>query len=143
MPKTTRSRASVARSKRRVNDVPPVDSAVLRELALELPNVEDGTTSRGIAFKLGGRLLVCEAIHASAEPNSFVVRVSPQQRERLMAEHPEALYLPDHYAKHPAVLARLARLDRESLRAILGAAWLYMAEKALPKKRRRARSARS
>jgi hypothetical protein len=142
MAKATRSRASGARSKLRVKDVPPVDSGVLRELALELPNVEDGTTERGIAFKIGGRLLVCEATHASAEPNSLVVRVSPQQRERLMAAHPEALYLTDHYVKHPAVLARLARLDRESLRAILGAAWLYMAEKALPKKRKSSRNAR-
>lgn len=128
--------------KRRVDDTPAVDSAVLRELALEFPNVEDGTTDRGIAFKLGDRLLVCEATHQSAEPGSFVVRVSPQLRARLMAAYPDALYLPDHYAKHPAVLARLARLDREALRDILGAAWLFMAEKALPKKRRTSRRAK-
>ena len=131
MVRATRSRA---RSKRRVK-TPAVDTAVLREVALALPNVEDATTDRGIAFTVGGRLLVCQAVHKSAEPSSFVVRVSPEQRARLMAAHPEALYLPDHYAKHPAVLARLARLDRESLRDVLGAAWLFMAEKALPKKR--------
>ncbi len=114
-----------------MSDTPVVDSSVLRELALELPNVEDSTTDRGIAFKLGGRLLICEATHKSAEPSSFVVRVSPEQRARLMAAYPDALYLPDHYAKYSAVLARLARLDRESLRDILGAAWLFVAEKAV------------
>lgn len=122
--------------------MPGLDSAVLRELALEFPNVEDGTTDRGIALTVGGRLLVCQAIHKSAEPSSFVVRVSPEQRVRLMAAYPDALYLPDHYAKHPAVLVRPARLDRESLRDILGAAWLFVAEKALPKKRRRSRRAK-
>jgi hypothetical protein len=142
MPSTTRRRKVGARGKRRVKDAPLVDSSVLRELVLELPNVEDGTTDRGIAFKIGGRLLICEATHDSAEPSSFVVRVSPEQRTRLMAAYPDALYLPEHYAKHPAVLARLARLDRESLRDILGTAWLFMAEKALPKKRRSSRRAK-
>jgi hypothetical protein len=131
------------RAKRRGKDPKGVDRTVLRELALALPNVEDATTVRGVAFKVGGRLLVCEAIHKSAEPDSIVVRVSPQLRDRLMAAHPEALYLPDHYAKHSAVVARLARLDRESLRDILGTAWLFMAEKAATKKRRSSRSGRS
>jgi len=142
MAKTARSRKIGARSKRRVNDTPAGDSALLRELALELPNVEDGTTDSGIAFTIGGRLLICQAIHKSAEPNSFVVRVSSEQRERLMAAYPGALYLPNHYAKHPAVLVRLARLDRESLGDVLGAAWLFVAEKALPKKRRSSRRAK-
>lgn len=141
MAKSARSRKIRARSKRRVNETPAGDSALLRELALELPNVEDGTTDRGFAFTIEGRLLVCQAIHKSAEPNSFVVRVSSEQRERLMATYPDALYLPDHYAKHPAVLMRLARLDRESLRDVLGAAWLFVAEKALPQKRRSSRRA--
>ena len=142
MARATRSRKKGARGKRRVDDAPVVDSAVLRQLALEFPNVEDGTTDRGIAFTVGGRLLICQALHKSAEPGSYVVRVSPTQRTRLMAAYPDALYLTDHYAKHPAVLARLARLDRESLRDILGAAWLFMAEKVLRKKRRSSRRAK-
>ena len=80
---------------------------------------------------------MCAAIHSSAEPGSVVVRVSAEQRARLMAAYPEALYLPDHYAKHPSVLARLARLDREALRDILGAAWLFVTEHAERPKRRR------
>ena len=52
-----------------------------------------------------------------------------------MATYPDALYLPAHYAKHAAVLARLARLDRDSLRDILGAAWLFVTEKAMTAKR--------
>ena len=58
------------------------------------------------------------------------------------AAYPEALYLPDHYAKHPSVLARLARLDRDALRDILGAAWLFVTESAERPKRRPSRRTR-
>lgn len=112
-----------------------MSTAVLREIALQFPDVEDASTERGVAFKARGRLLTCAAINESAEPSSLVVRIGPEQRARLMAAYPAALYLPEHYAKHPAVLARLERLDRESLRDILGAAWLFVAEKALRGKR--------
>ena len=117
-------------------------TAALREIALQLPDAEDATTERGIAFKVRGRLIACAAIHASAEPGSVVIRVSKEQRARLMAAYPEALYLPDHYAKHPSVLARLARLDRDALRDILGAAWLFVTESAERPKRRPSRRTR-
>jgi hypothetical protein len=131
MAKTSRKRKIV----RRKNKTGALDESALREIALQFPDVEDGTTERGVAFTARGRLLACAAIHASADPGSLVVRIGVEQRARLMAAYPDALYLPDHYAKHPAVLARLERLDRDSLRDILGAAWLFVAEKAVRRKR--------
>ena len=136
MAKTARKRKSGAPRKRKTS---MMSTAVLREIALQFPDVEDASTERGVAFKARGRLLTCAAINESAEPNSLVVRIGAEQRVRLMAAYPDALYLPDHYAKHPAVLARLERLDRESLRDILGAAWLFVTEKALRRKRGGAR----
>jgi hypothetical protein len=112
-----------------------VGADVLREIALQFPDVEDATTQRGVAFTARGRLLACAAIHESAEPRSVVIRIGTEQRAQLMAAHPDALYLTAHYAKHPAVLARLSRLDRDSLRDILGAAWLFVTEKAVARKR--------
>ena len=114
---------------------PTTSADVLREIALQFPDVEDATTERGIAFKARGRLLTCSAIHDSAEPNSLVIRIGAEQRAALLTAYPDALYLTEHYEKHPAVLARLERLDRDSLRDILGAAWLFVAEKAVPRKR--------
>jgi hypothetical protein len=137
MTKTTRRSKHPRRGSGRARKT-ALDKNVLRELALQLPDVEDATTERGIAFKARGRLLVCSALHSSAEPNSVVVRVSAEQRAQLTAAHPDALYVTDHYAKHAAVLARLARLDREALRDILGAAWLFVTENAIGSKRRRA-----
>ena len=132
MAKTVRKRKSGAR---RGSTAPTASTGVLREIALRFPDVEDVTTERGIAFKARGRLLVCAAINESAEPGSLVIRIGAEQRARLMASYPSALYLTEHYEKHPAVLARLGRLDRESLRDILGAAWLFVTEKALTRQR--------
>ena len=144
MAKTTRRRKKAVRrgdrSGKRKSGA--LDERALREIALQFPDVEDGTTERGVAFTARGRLLTCAAIHASAEPGSLVVRIGVEQRARLLAAYPDALYLPEHYAKHPAVLARLERLDRDSLRDILGAAWLFVTEKAVSRRRSGSRGKR-
>jgi hypothetical protein len=142
MAKTIRRPKTARRSRRGKNKTAALDESALREIALKFPDVEEGTTERGVAFTVRGRLLTCAAVHASAEPGSIVVRVSVEQRARLLASYPDALYLPDHYAKHPAVLARIGRLDRDSLRDILGAAWLFVTEKAVRRKRSSSRSKR-
>ena len=144
MATTNRKRKTVRRSDRSKGKSKSgaLDERALREIALQFPDVEDGTTERGIAFTARGRLLTCTAIHASAEPGSLVIRIGAEQRARLLAAYPDALYLPEHYAKHPAVLARLARLDRESLRDILGAARLFVTEKAVSRKRSGSRGKR-
>lgn len=136
--KTDKRTANAAKPRARSG----VSVATLRKLALELPDVADRTTERGIAFYASGRMLLCSAIHKSAEPGSIVVRVSDEQRERLLAEHPHALYLPKHYASSSAVLARLSRLDRKSLRELLSAAWAFVTEKAVNRKPRRLRAAK-
>ena len=144
MATTNRKRKTVRRSDRSKGKSKSgaLDERALRDIALQFPDVEDGTTERGIAFTARGRLLTCTAIHASAEPGSLVIRIGAEQRARLLAAYPDALYLPEHYAKHPAVLARLARLDRESLRDILGAARLFVTEKAVSRKRSGSRGKR-
>src|SRR6185436_20224608 len=94
MAKTARKRKSAAPRKGKAT----MSTAVLREIALQFPDVEDASTERGVAFKARGRLLTCAAINESAEPNSLVIRIGAEQRARLMAAYPEALYLPEHYA---------------------------------------------
>jgi hypothetical protein len=142
MTETRAKRKRGARVRRRKSDASTRSTDVLREIALQFPDVEDATTQRGIAFKAGGRLLACAAIHETAEPSSIVIRIGAEQRARLLAAYPDALYLTAHYAKHPAVLARLERLDRDSLREILGAAWLFVTEKAAAGQRRGSRAKR-
>ena len=58
-----------------------------------------------------------------------MVRVSLDERVRLLAEAPDAYYVTEHYLKHPAVLVRLSRLSRDGLRNLLATAWLFVSEK--------------
>ncbi len=114
----------------------PLDFDTVREIALALPGVEESTTSRGTSLKVGGRLLACPAIHSSAEPGSLMVRVSTEDRERLLATEPDAYYLTEHYVGYPAILVRLSRVSRKSLRGLLADAAQQIGEK----KRKRASS---
>ncbi len=83
-----------AQKKSRKGDV---DHAVLRDVALALPDVKASSTMRGITFKARGKLLACKATHRSAEPDSLVVRVDPADRDRLLVAEPQTYYLTPHY----------------------------------------------
>ena len=107
----------------------PMDFDAVREIALALPGVEESTSSRGTSLKVAGRLLCCPAIHDSAEPSSLMVRVSAEQRERLLATEPDAYYLTEHYVGYPSILVRLSRVSRDSLRDLLASAALEIGEK--------------
>jgi hypothetical protein len=96
-----------------------IDFDVVREIARSLPDVEESTSARGMALKIRGKLLACEAIHKSAEPNSLMVRIPLNDRELLLATEPETHYVTAHYRGYPAILVRLSRIDREALRDLL------------------------
>jgi hypothetical protein len=98
----------------------------VREIALALPGVEESSLHGVPSLKVSGRLLSCPAIHKSAEPNSLMVRIGFEQRAELMAAEPDIYYVRAHYVKHPAVLVRLDKIDRSSLRDLLGMAWRFV-----------------
>jgi hypothetical protein len=98
------------------------------EIAVSLPDVKENVTRRGTGWKVKGRLMTCEAIHKSAEKNSLMVRVSTQERDRLIEEQPDIFYLTDHYRPYDAVLVRLSRVDQESLRELLQSSWRFVRE---------------
>jgi hypothetical protein len=103
-----------------------VDYGVVRELALALPEVEDSSTLRGIAFKARGKLLACKAVHRSAEPESLMVRVATIDRDRLIAAEPKIYYLTPHYLLHSSVLVRLKFINRKALQSLFGIAWQHV-----------------
>ena len=113
---------SIMRSKK-------IDFAVVRELALALPGVEEGSVHGAPSLKVRGRLLACPAIHSSVEPNSIVVRIDFEQRAELLQGAPNVYYVTEHYVKHPAVLVRLGELGKNSLRALLQMAWRFVSSK--------------
>ena len=95
----------------------------VREMALSLPGVEEGTTYGSSALKLNGKMFACLASHKSAEPDTLVVRIDFDQRDELIAEEPAVYYLTDHYVDYPCVLVRLSRIRKESLRDLLLMGW--------------------
>jgi len=94
----------------------------VRALGREFPDLVESTMYGSPALKLGKRLVACLAIHRSAEPGSLVVRTDFEQRSALIGDDPGTFYITDHYVKHPIVLVRLARLQRDQLRDLLAAA---------------------
>ena len=112
-----------------------IDFDVVREIALRLPGVDEGSLHSAPLLKVSGRLLTCPAIHKSAECNSLMVRIGFDQRAELMAAEPGIYYVTAHYTKYPAVLVRLDQIDRGSLRNLLCLAWEFVSSKTKASKR--------
>ena len=106
-----------------------IDIDVVRKIARSLPDVEESTSPRGTGFKVRGKLLACEAIHRSAEPNSLMVRIGVGDRELLLAMKPNIYYLTDHYRRYPAVLVRLSEISRKALLQLLRDASQFVTDK--------------
>jgi hypothetical protein len=100
--------------------------ATVRTLGMKLPDVEDASSSRGMGLKVKGRLMACEAIHKSAEPESLMVRISRERRKVLLERDPATYYLTDHYSAYLAVLVRLPRIDRAALKQLLTESWEFV-----------------
>ena len=77
--------------------------------------------------------MACPAIHKSAEPDTLMVRVSINERDKLIAENPDLYYVTEHYKNYPSLLVRLSKIDHVTLRNLLGTSWLFVSEKAARK----------
>jgi hypothetical protein len=100
---------------------------VVRQLALGLPGVEEGTSYRTTAFKVNGKLFA--RFHQDGE--SLVVRVEYAAREVLMGANPKTFYVTDHYRCWPFMLVRIESVDLDELRQVLEDAWRSRAPKRL------------
>jgi hypothetical protein len=108
----------VALIRRRRDEASAFDAVAA--VGVTLPGVELATRYDGApVLRIGGAFMAGLASHESAEPETLVVRCAAEERQWLLEDAPEIYYLTDYYRKHPVVLARLARLDREALRDLL------------------------
>jgi hypothetical protein len=106
------------------------DFNTVRRLGLALPGVTEGTAYGSPALKVHGKMFTCVPTHRSAEAGSLAVRLDFAQRDELIAAEPDTYYLKEHYVDYPIVLVRLARVDEETLRDLLGMACRYMSANA-------------
>jgi hypothetical protein len=97
---------------------------IVKELGCSLPNVEATTKYDGSpVLKVRGVFMAGLAMHASAEPDTLVVRAELEDREGLLEDAPDTYYVTDYYRRYPVVLARLSLLNRDVLRELLTGSW--------------------
>jgi hypothetical protein len=107
----------------------PAAFDVVKELGCNLPNVEATTRYDGSpVLKVYGLFMAGLAMHASAEPDTLVVRVEFEEREGLLEEAPDTYYVTDYYRRYPIVLVRLSLLNREVLGELLTGSWRMSVE---------------
>ena len=107
----------------------------VRQLASDLPRVEEGTSWGAPALKVDGRMFACVPTHKSAEPDSLAVRISFSDRDELLANDPGTFYVKEHYVNYPCVLVRLPRIHRDALHDLLHMAWRFVATRRTVKRR--------
>lgn len=95
----------------------------VRRVLSSLEAVEEKTIHGSPALYIRGRLLVCPAMHKSAEPNSIVVSLPSETRSSLLNADPRVYYITEHYAKYSNVLVRLDRIDDKALQELLITSW--------------------
>lgn len=103
-----------------------MDFNTVREMALALSGVEEATAYGSPALKVRGKLLACIPTHKTAEPGSLAVSVDFERRVELLASAPDVYYVKEHYADHPIVLVRLARISPDALHGLLTLAWQFV-----------------
>jgi hypothetical protein len=105
----------------------PVTFEAVREIALGLPGVEEGTSYGTPAFRVRGRFLA--RLHEDVE--TLVVKCDYPERDLRMEINPDAFFVTDHYRGYPMLLVRLAAVEEDDLRDLLELAWRSLAPKRL------------
>ena len=103
-----------------------IDFNTVREIARELPALEEGTMHGSPSITVCGKLLACLPVNKQAEPDSLAVRIDFDQRAALLAEAPDVYYVTDHYVPYPMVLVRMSRIDRDDLSDLLKAVYWFV-----------------
>jgi len=111
----------------------PVTFETVRELALALPEVEEGTSYGTPAFKIKGKRKGKMIARLREDGESLVVKIDLLKRDILMHAEPETFYLTDHYQNYPYILVRISTVRREVLRDLLEQAWRLEAPRQLIK----------
>jgi hypothetical protein len=100
---------------------------LIRELALKLPGVEEGTSYGTAALRVKGKFMA----RLKEDGDSVAFRVGFDERDLLLQTKPEVFYITDHYLGYPAVLLRMSRASKKEAADIVEIAWRLVAPKQL------------
>ena len=96
---------------------------LVRDLAAGWPDVAAATKYDGSpVLTCRGCFMAGVAMHASAEPDTLVVRVDVEARRWLLEDAADTYYVTAYYEPHPVVLVRSSRIERDALRDLLAVA---------------------
>jgi hypothetical protein len=100
----------------------------VREIALELPEVEERTSWGSPAFAVRGKTFAGVSRHEGA----IWARCDREERRLLVESNPDTYRLTPHFEKSPAhLLIWLEHVDRDEVRERLVDGWLLQAPKRL------------
>ena len=99
----------------------------VRQLALALPGVEEGTSYGTPAFKVRGKLFV--RLHQDGD--SIVVRIDEKERALRLQADPAAYHITDHYVGYPWMLVRLSAVYLDDLGDLVEESWRLRAPQRL------------
>ena len=99
----------------------------VRQIALDWPEVEDGTSYGTPALKVRKKMLV----RLREDGDSLVMPgVPPDERDMLVESQPKVFYFTDHYRDYPIALIRLSKAKRLTVEPLLRRQWRALASKA-------------
>jgi hypothetical protein len=97
-----------------------VTPRTVRQLILDLPGIEEGTSYGMPSFKLAGKFFA----RLRDDDTVLVVHLrSFEDRDGLLEHEPAAFFTTDHYRNYPTVLIRLAGVSKRMLSEVLMDAW--------------------
>lgn len=102
-----------------------IDYETVREIALALPNVEDGLSYGAPALKVGGKHLF---VRWREDLDAIVLKTTFEEREELVASDPEVYFITDHYLNYEYVLVNLKTVSREALTDMIRRSYKLAAE---------------
>ncbi len=108
-----------------------INYETVREIALALPNVEEGSSYGAPALKVGGKELF---VRWREDLDAVVLKTTFEEREDLMAAAPDVYFITDHYLNYEYVLVNLKTVSREALTDMIRRSYTLATEKKKKKK---------
>src|SRR5579872_4323793 len=109
----------------------PLTRAEARKIALSLPDTSEGSHYGKPSIFMGARFF-CR-VHDKEEA-VVLLTGSIEMRDVMLEAEAQLFYITDHYKNYPAILARLAMLDKKTLKDLLTASSLRLEQKTAKKR---------